>query len=234
MIALCQFAPAFGLRNASPFCLKLETYLRMADVAYVVEEYADLSTAPKGKMPYIKDGDRKIGDSTLVIDYLKATYGDPLDADLTPEQQAIALAMQRLIEDHFYWALVYSRWEEEVNWPLVKDAYFSELPPVIKQVIPGLARQNTRKNLKGQGMGLHSGEEIYAMGQKDLTAIATFLGDKPFFMGDQPTSLDASAYGSLSNVLCPLFDTPLLRHARQYPQLAAFCQRMEARYYADD
>lgn len=29
MIQLQQFAPAFGLPNASPFCMKLETYLRM-------------------------------------------------------------------------------------------------------------------------------------------------------------------------------------------------------------
>jgi hypothetical protein len=30
LITLHQFAPAFGLPNASPFCMKLETYLRMA------------------------------------------------------------------------------------------------------------------------------------------------------------------------------------------------------------
>ena len=30
MIKLFQFPPAFGLPNASPFCMKLETWLRMA------------------------------------------------------------------------------------------------------------------------------------------------------------------------------------------------------------
>ncbi len=31
MIRLFQFPPAMGLPNASGFCLKLETWLRMAD-----------------------------------------------------------------------------------------------------------------------------------------------------------------------------------------------------------
>lgn len=33
MIKLHQLAPAFGLPNASPFCMKVETYLRMAGLA---------------------------------------------------------------------------------------------------------------------------------------------------------------------------------------------------------
>jgi len=34
VIRLIQLPPAFGLPNASPFCLKLETWLRMADLPY--------------------------------------------------------------------------------------------------------------------------------------------------------------------------------------------------------
>jgi Glutathione S-transferase, C-terminal domain len=34
MIKLYQFAPAFGLPNASSFCLKLETYLRMVGIPF--------------------------------------------------------------------------------------------------------------------------------------------------------------------------------------------------------
>jgi glutathione S-transferase len=232
MITLFQFAPSFGLRNASPFCLKLETYLRMAELPYTVETPMGLGKAPKGKMPYIQDGDKIIGDSTLIIDYLKATYGDRLDQDLTPSEKAIALAMQRLLEENFYWTLVYSRWEVDENWQLVKPEYFGMLPPVLKQVLPEIFRKETRKSLKGHGMGRHNREEVYTIGKKDITALADFLGDKPFFMGDRPTSLDAAAYAAIVNVLCPKLPSPLLDHARQFPQLAAYCQRMEQRYYA--
>ena len=36
MIKLYQFKPAWGLPNPSPFCMKVETYLRMAGLSYEV------------------------------------------------------------------------------------------------------------------------------------------------------------------------------------------------------
>ncbi len=36
MLQLFQFYPAFGVRNLSPFCLKLETYLRMSGIEHEV------------------------------------------------------------------------------------------------------------------------------------------------------------------------------------------------------
>ena len=79
MLKLVQFHPAFGSRNMSPYCLKLETYLRMTGIAHEVVWNSDTSKAPKGKLPYIIDGDQVMGDSVLIIDYLKEKHGDPLD-----------------------------------------------------------------------------------------------------------------------------------------------------------
>lgn len=41
MLTLYQFEPAWGLPNASPFCMKLETYFRMANLDYQVDTSAD-------------------------------------------------------------------------------------------------------------------------------------------------------------------------------------------------
>ena len=105
MIKLYQFTPAFGLPNASPFCMKLETYLRMAALPYDAPANANMMKSPKGKMPYIEDGAKVLGDSGLIIAYLKATYGDPLDAALSSAERAVSLAFQRLLEENLYWAL---------------------------------------------------------------------------------------------------------------------------------
>ena len=45
MIQLHQFAPAWGM-SASPFCLKLETYLRMAEIPYEVV-IGEMGKAPR-------------------------------------------------------------------------------------------------------------------------------------------------------------------------------------------
>lgn len=233
MIQLYQFSPAFGLPNASPFCMKLETYLRMAGLPYEVPPFTlrQLQGAPKGKMPYIVDGDRRLADSGLIIDHLKATYGDPLDGWLDPSQRATALAWQRLLEEHLYWALLYSRWIEPEGWALTKVVFFSQLSAPLSWIVPPLARRGMAKELHGHGMGRHSTEEIHALGCQDITALADFLDDKPYLMGAQPCSLDAVAYAFLANVLWAPVESVFKRHAQQYSQLKGYCQRMRSRYY---
>ena len=129
MIRLYQYAPALGLPNASPFCMKLETYLRMAQLPFVAPQISlrDIGRAPKGKLPYVRDGTTVLADSTLIIVHPKATYGDPLDAWLSAEQRAVALAFQRLLEENLYWAVLHSRWIEPEGWAMTKEAFFGTL-----------------------------------------------------------------------------------------------------------
>jgi glutathione S-transferase len=233
MITLYQFHPSFGIPNASPFCLKLETYLRMTTQPYQSEYTQDLSKAPKGKMPYIEDNGKIIADSNIIIEYLKETYGDRLDGHLSPAEQGISLAMRRLIDENLYWAVVYTRWEEEAAWQVIKEVYFSSLPPLIRNIVPAIARKSTRQNLRGHGMGRHNAAEVYRIANLDISALANFLGDKPYFMGEQPSSLDATAYGVFANILWVPIATPLQEYASQFPQLVSFCQRMKEKYYSE-
>ena len=57
--------------------------------------------------------------------------------------------------------------------------------------------------------------------------------DKPFLLGAQPRTVDASAYAFLANILWAPVDSALRRHARTRPNLEAFCQRMKARCFPD-
>jgi glutathione S-transferase len=100
MIVLHQFSPNWGLPNASPFGMKLETYLRMAEIPHTLVYEDTLDKAPKKKMPYIEDGDRKIGDSNLIIEYLIGQYGDRTDDHLSASDRGISLAMRRLIDEN--------------------------------------------------------------------------------------------------------------------------------------
>ena len=233
MIRLVQFNPAFGLPNASPFCMKLETYLRMTGLPYEAPALtlSLMGKAPKGKLPYIEDGGQRLADSSLIIDYLKATYGDPLDGWLSAEQKALALAFQRLLEENTYWAVMYTRWVEPEGWAVTRPAFFADLPWPLKWIVPGLARRGLIKQLWGQGMGRHSRDEIMAIGQRDLSAVANHLGSQAYFMGEQPSSVDAVAFAFVANVLWAPLDTPIQRHGRQFPQLEAYCQRMRDRYF---
>lgn len=232
MIKLYQFKPAFGLPNASPFCMKVETYLRMAGLEYELPRGADLRKAPKGKLPYIEDGRRSVGDSGFIIEYLKQTYGDKLDAHLTERERAQALTIRRLFEENLYWVAIYARWIEDEGFAATRQVFFDGIPPLLKLIVPLIARRAMRRELHGHGMGRHSREEIYAIGCQDVRALAAILGDQAYFMGSEPSSIDATAYAFLANLLWVPLASPLLDEAKRHANLEAYCQRMKARYFS--
>ena len=232
MLKLVQFHPAFGSRNMSPYCLKLETYLRMTGIAHEVVWNSDTSKAPKGKLPYIIDGERVMGDSALIIDYLKEKHGDPLDGALTAEQKAQMLAWRSLFEDSLMFPILHARWIDPAGWEKMKTL-FDRMPLHLRLIIPDIVRKGVRKQLFGQGMGRHTQEEIYSFGLQYLAAIEIQLGDKSFMLGAAPTSLDATAYGFLANLVDTDFDNPLNRKARGTPSFVAYCARIKQGYFAD-
>ena len=231
MIKLYKFGPAWGLPDPSPFCLKVETYLRMAGLDYEAVAGSVLK-APKKKLPYLEDGGETVADSGFILDHLRRRYGDPLDARLTPAQHALALAVRRLLEEHLYWVALYSRWLEDDNWAQVRPLFFSGLPWPLRALVAERVRVQTRRALYAQGLGRHNRAEVYRLGADDLAALAALLGEHDYLLGEAPTSVDATLYGFLANLLVPPLESPLRDAARAHANLAAYTERMRARYYA--
>jgi glutathione S-transferase len=231
MIKLYQFNPAWGLPNPSPFCMKVETYLRMVGLPYEVINGVLPLKAPKKKLPYIEDGIQVIADSGFILKYLKQTYGDKLDENLSDHKKASAHALSRLFEENLYWVVLYCRWIEESIYLEARRVFFGAIPPIMRELVAGRVRKGIRKTLYAQGMGRHSRDEIYEIGKADLTAVSVWLGEKPFFMGATATSVDASAYSFLANILVPPLKSPLQDHGKSLPNLWAYCERMKTKYY---
>ena len=67
MIALYGFGPAMGLPEISPFVTKAHILLRMAGLQYETStNVGGFLKAPKGKLPYMRDGAAVVSDSTLI------------------------------------------------------------------------------------------------------------------------------------------------------------------------
>jgi glutathione S-transferase len=232
MIRLHQFQRAWGLPNASPFCMKVETHLRMAGVPYESVLVTNPGKLPKGKAPVLEDDGRLIPDSTFIVKYLDEKHGS-LDARLSAAERAVAHAFARMLEERFYWATVYSRWVDERGWEIVRRDYFGALPPVVRTAVPWMVQRKVKASLRGHGIGLHDALEIYGLGCEDIASVATFLAGKPYFMGDEPTGIDAVVYAAMANTLWAPIPSPLKDAAMKYPALEAYCQRMRARYYPE-
>lgn len=226
-VTLVQFPYVWG-RNVSPFGLKLETWLKLASIPYDVRPSLARHQAPKGKFPYILDGGTPIADSSLIIQHLKRSRGIDPDTGLNVREQAEAVALQRLFEDHLYFVIVYSRWMDPEGFAAVGEGFFAAMPLPVRPFARGVMRSRIRRMLHLQGIGRHSRAEIYDMGVADLRAVADYLDDKPFLLGDRLTSIDAVAFGFLANILLVPVETDLKRLALGYPNLVAWVESMEA------
>ncbi len=100
------FATGWGVPfpTSGPFPLKLLTWLRMAGLPHDIVIENDPGKGPKGKSPWIEDGDTRMGDSSIIIAHLSERYGVDLDRSFDAGAKARALVIQRTLEEHFHQA----------------------------------------------------------------------------------------------------------------------------------
>ena len=231
MITLYGFGEAFGVADASPFVLKADVYMRMAGIAFEYKtDFSNLQKAPKGKLPFIKDGDEIIADSFFILKHLQQKYDVHLDDHLTPEQRATAQLMVQALDGDFYWSVVYSRWVRDEGWAVIKPAFFDSMPFPLKYIVPIVARRGVKAGCFKQGISRHSDTEVTEIANATLASLSTLLGDKTYFFGDKPSTLDAVAFAFLAEVILVTIDSPVNTAAKGYDNLVYYCEVMNKQY----
>lgn len=232
MITLYQFRPALGLPNASPFCMKLETYLRMAGLSYQTQTVLR-SRASTGKTPYVALDGEIVGDSTRIIARLEAANGHPVDGRLTLAQRGESLAFQRMLEEHLYWATVYMRWVAAPSRDAARLLTALGVPGLVAPLVVWGGRRRYAKVLYDQGLGRHMPDVLWQMGIADLQAMAHWLGTRSFAFGDTPTVLDACLAAFVGNIVRTPWDSPLKTAALKHRSLVDHFTRMLTRYFPE-
>jgi glutathione S-transferase len=227
--------PAWGLPDISVFCVKAETYLRMAGFEYRTA-IADPRKAPKGKLPFIEHDGVVVCDSSAIVTYLERLAPHPLDASLTPREKAISTAFKGLFEEQLYFVVLHQRWIDPAGWNTYRPVLAAlarqyGVPSFLIPLIAASARAKIRRTVWMQGTGRHAPEEIDAMGVSLLSAVSDWLEDRSFMLGEEPHAIDATAYGFLASVLWAPFEGPLKTHAHRLGNLVAYSERMKARYW---
>jgi glutathione S-transferase len=229
MIKLYAGGPAFGLPDASPFALKTQILMHLAGVDFALVPY-DFKKAPKGKIPYIQDGDSFLGDSTFIRFHLEKKYNFDFEAGLTAKRRATMWAMEKLSDEVLYWALVYERWMIDSNFDKGPRHFFDSVPAIIRPLVVGQIRKSVKTNLNGQGTGRHSYEEILILADKALEAVSIDLGDQKFFGGEDLCGGDATLGAMMIGLLCAHFEGPLRNLVLKYPNLVAYEARIRERF----
>ena len=231
-ITLVQFPRRLGVPNPSPFCVKLELWLKLAGIDYVVQEQVMPGSSPKKKIPYVIIDGQEMGDSTLIIEHLTRTRGVDPDNGLSDRERALDQAIWAMCDERLYWYAVWDRWLG-AGWPVVAETFFGGIPAPIRPVVKFFAQRSVRQQLWAQGTGRHSSDEILGLARRDVDALASIVGDGPYVHGDKIRSIDAVVYAFVVNMTEVELDTPVTEAARAHANLVAYALRITEEYFPD-
>ncbi|VDO57252.1 unnamed protein product [Haemonchus placei] len=277
-VYLVQFPRAGCIPSPSPFALKVETWLRMADIPYtnISNEFTKMSS--KGQIPFVEVNGRQVADSNFIIDHLIEEFNKVSKADkvptlatvshapfiliqnvdeffttisgstsliqksiddrLTPMEKSYARAYHALVEDSLRWVMMYQRGRDN-KWFATEQGfipYFSGIKKfAFKNIMCDQLRKKIMAQATAQGMGRNTPDEVVILAKKDLDAISMFLGNKKFFFGDRPATLDCTMFAHLVQFLyTPLVSPEIKTHMEQHnANLVGFINRMKEMYWPD-
>ena len=99
VVYLAQFPPSPSVRSISPFALKLETWLRLANIPYK-NLYTRKFSRTSHTIPYIELNGKQLADSNRIIQTLKTHFQSDVDLELTEEERASAHVAMAMVENH--------------------------------------------------------------------------------------------------------------------------------------
>jgi len=231
-ITLYTYGRFWGLPDPSPFVTKAEMLLKLSGLPYEAVR-GDMRKAPKGKLPFIRDGDTVVADSTLIRLHLEQKHGIDFDRGLSVRERGIGWSVEKMLEDHLYWALIYWRWLDADNFARGPKAFFKRAPAIIRPLIERAVLKRIRGNLHGQGFGRHSDAEKVVLAGRCIEALSQVLGDGRYFLGAQPSGTDATVFAFVLAGLTPHFRSPVQEKLAATANLVAYHDRMMAEFYAD-
>ena len=142
------FGPAFGLPDPSPFAMKGDMLMKLSGLDYRTHA-GDVTKAPRKKFPVLVDSGEFIPDSTFIRLHLEKKHGIDFDKSLSARERGIAYAVEKMLEDNLYWAIMYERWIVDENFDRGPRSYFDAIPQPIRMVALPMIRRQVKRNLWG-------------------------------------------------------------------------------------
>lgn len=229
-VILHQHPPCKTLPTLSPFCIKVETFLRMNEIPY--QNQYGYKAGKTGKVPWIEYKSDKVSDSSLIIDYLNTTFEVDNNKDLSDSENALGRAAQVMLEENTWWAVQHHRWIDAFNE--YKKLAQPQGAGIKSNIEIKMGQRKIRSILDHHGIGRHSKDDIYAIGAKDLKALSAILGDKAYLLGETPTTFDCAVFGQLAQIVLSGLESPLTKVVNEEcSNLVEYCKRVKEDFWAD-
>lgn len=197
-VILYQFAPDHGLESGSSFCMKVQRALCLKEIEHEIVNVAPTQISklnPKfRKLPVLDLEDRRVVDSTSILDALEAHEGEPPLKPSDPRDRALDAVLEDWADEAFYWFMVYARWCIDRHFETFAKEAFSRLPPPLRWIVPAAARRSAVAQCRGQGIGRDDEAGFMARLEATLDHLDTLLADRPFLVDDRIRGADLAVF----------------------------------------
>ncbi len=221
---LYVYPEIWGLRSLSPFCIKVYVFMKYHQIDFDVKVINNPAKGPRNKLPYIFLEDKVYPDSNLIIEKLISVYKIKDYLNVIPEEQVY----MDMIEDSFYFNLMYARWVDNDSYKIVKKEFGNLFLPGYGQYFMNIIRRSLLKQAYMQGVGRLSAEEVYNKAGNQLGAIERKLQGQQFLFGDKISITDFSLYSFLVTINKSPLKTVLHQKVKSNLCFLQYIDRIEA------
>lgn len=229
IVVLHQFDRGTTIPNLSPFALKLETYMRMTNIKYIVDIEEPMGSV-RGKCPWITLNGEEFSDSELIMDHLSRTVPQPF-GEFSPEQHALGRAVQVMLDEHTVLFIAYKRYilDNMKNvYSMVSKKYANYF-----RFMKFFFWRKFRNFFWMIGVGRFNEQEVMFFMFREIEALSNLLGNKQFLLGDNISVYDAAVFAELTQILYGCAPEVERKVRDKYANLVQYHDRMKGKYWPD-
>jgi len=197
MITLHQF-------QISPFCDKVRRVLHYKKLAYTPREVPLVESTfsfrrvnPIGKVPCIEHEGRRIGDSTDIALYLEERFPERPLLPKDPKQRAECHVLEDWADESLYFYEVRLRFGIPHNARRWVPELVKYDPAPIRAVASAIVPRVTGMTVRSQGIGRKPTDMVLRDVERQVSAVAGWLGGRDWLVGDAITLADISVFAQL-------------------------------------
>ncbi|XP_051168258.1 metaxin-1 isoform X2 [Leptopilina boulardi] len=229
----------WGLPSIDINCLQALAYAKFCKIPLKINATNNPYRSPNGQLPVLR---HQYGIDYTIRNILqffrKNNYC--LDFGLSPKQCADVNAYETMLKEELFPALQFIWWVDERNFrQVIRPWYGKAMPYFLNYYYPSKYEKEAKTLMES----LYPTEDeisnietdVYGKAQKCLTLLSNRLGDKDYFFGSKPTTLDAIIFSYLAPILrIPLLNNALKNHLTACVNLEDFVVRISVKYFEND
>ena len=116
---------------------------------------------------------------------------------------------------------------------MVKAELLGGIPAAIRRFVVPRIQKQVRRTLYGQGTGRMTDAEIDTIYDRGWDSISTLLGDRPYFLGERPSAVDATILAFLITGTTDALPGPMRDSIVGRTNLLAYRDRLKGQYFPD-